>query len=124
METVGRRCLWCGHEFHNRNRNVKYCSEECRRKMKRKRNRRYKDTCHCHPEGSQVILEFDCRKCGKHVAVTDSRDKRTVLCCVSCERQYWKHAYRYRNRGCEPNQGMSGGMDIVRLKKRERMLLE
>lgn len=116
-----RKCLWCGKDFLAAY-GAKYCSNECRRKMKRRRNRKYRDAI--HPEGGSTIREFCCRMCGTHVAVTDEHDRRTVFCCVSCERKYWKHANLYRSRGRDSNNGMSGGMSLGSLIRRESRALE
>lgn len=38
--------------------------------------------------------EFDCRKCGDHVKVTDRGGRRTVYCSQYCEVQYWRDKSR------------------------------
>lgn len=42
--------------------------------------------------------EFDCRRCGQHVAVTERSDRRTVYCSAHCEREFWRHRSRYERR--------------------------
>lgn len=72
--------------------------------------------------GDVVLREFDCKKCGKHVVVVDVRDKRSVYCCYSCERQYWRDATKRGGAGKQGN-GLSGGMSLGSLIRREKMSL-
>ena len=108
------RCLYCGREYESRYVWQKYCS----RAFQRRAGRHKPDVI--HNENGPVLREFDCRMCSDRVTVVDDKDKRTVFCCQSCERKYWKHAYLYRNRGRASNQGMSIGS----LMMRERRMLE
>lgn len=42
--------------------------------------------------------EFDCKRCGTHVSVTERSDRRMVFCCAYCEREFWRHRDRYERR--------------------------
>lgn len=110
-----KRCLYCGHIFTARRANRKYCSDGCRRKASERKSDN-RERCHV----GTPIREFDCRTCGKHVNVVEASDKRTVFCCASCEKKYWKHAYRYKDRGRGSDMGMSGGMSLGGLIRREK----
>ena len=41
---------------------------------------------------SSIPREFDCKYCGKHVVVTNPKDRRRVYCSSHCEKQYWRKA--------------------------------
>lgn len=74
--------------------------------------------------GMEILREFDCKnlRCKRHVVVVEKRDKRTSFCCPQCEKQYWRDVTRHDNgihkRG--GNNGMSGGMSLGSLIRRER----
>ena len=34
-----------------------------------------------------IEREFDCRQCGTHIVVTNSKDKRVVFCSSVCEKK-------------------------------------
>ncbi|MBR0290104.1 MAG: hypothetical protein IJQ82_14100 [Selenomonadaceae bacterium] len=59
---------------------------------------------------------FHCRQCGRLVEVYGINDRRTVFCTRACERKYWRHPERHRS----DNFGMSGGMSLSSLIRRER----
>ena len=74
------------------------------------------------------IREFICKKCGKRVFVRDKRDHRESFCSRECERVYWKCDYLYAKQGMshgyQDNRGMSGGMSLGSLIRRERRVLD
>lgn len=72
--------------------------------------------------GQIPIRSFYCRKCGKLVEIYFSDDRRTVFCTRSCEKKYWRHPPKDRGRG--GNLGMSGGMSLGSLIRRERRSLD
>lgn len=81
--------------------------------------RKYKSLVSPHkiPSVHDVVLrQFDCRQCGKHVKVVEENDKRTVFCDVTCERKYWRHAYRRKHDG---NLGMSSPVSLGRFIQQE-----
>lgn len=68
--------------------------------------------------------EFVCAHCGKHVVVEPFKDYRSVYCSRRChdrEREKRKEERRRRLRG---NLGMSGGMSLGSLIRRERRDLD
>lgn len=68
------------------------------------------------------INSFVCRTCGKSVDIYDRHDKRTVYCSHACERKYWRDVTKHRNRN--GNIGLSGGMSLQSLIRREKMSLD
>lgn len=113
-------CPACGKLFTTNRSWQKYCSVVCRR-----RENHHNEKIHAEPQaGKEILRIFWCRMCGKEVRVTDPKDKRTVFCCQPCERKYWKHADRYKNKHARESQGMSGGMSLGSLIRRERRDLD
>lgn len=112
-------CKNCGKSFRAKTYNQCFCCPDCRKEFyKRKGN------FHEEPEpGVPIIREFDCKNCGYHVRVGDKDDLRTTFCCQQCEKDYWKHGYLKRNnkKHAQNSQGMSGGMSLGSLIRRERM---
>ncbi len=45
-----------------------------------------------------VEREFECKRCGTHVHVTDQSDHRMCFCCAYCEREFWRRRDRYERR--------------------------
>lgn len=108
-------CPYCGATFKTKNLNKKFCSDRrCHYYHNRVGNNHISNSQH-------VIREFLCKECGKHVYVSDKLDKRTEFCNAKCCRNYWRHK---RDRNCTTNQGMSGGMSLGSLKKREALALK
>lgn len=70
----------------------------------------------------QPIDSFTCRHCGKTVDIYDRFDKRTVYCSRACERKFWREQSKRKNRN--GNIGLSGGMSLQSLIRRERRDLE
>lgn len=78
-----------------------------------------KETIRRMPESwEKPIDSFECRTCGRLVEIFDRFDKRTVYCSRACEKKYWRDATRHKNR--IGNIGLSGGMCLGNLIKRER----
>ena len=69
--------------------------------------------------GDKIIREFECKHCGKTVRVVEARDRRTVFCCATCERNFWRHKTGAGKNG----NGLSGGMSLGRLIMREKRAL-
>lgn len=80
-------CPVCGTFFLADRSTQRYCSAACRKKDYRKHSRHDG----APPESAPVLRSFQCRKCGKTVAVTDPRDMRSKFCSAHCEKLYWKH---------------------------------
>ena len=58
MESVFRRCVWCGKEYFPEDKRQKYCSPECRERAKNfNRVREYKRP----PRGGRVCTRDDCK---------------------------------------------------------------
>lgn len=111
-------CAICGRSFEPKVYNAKYCSRKCRKKASRLREKSKIVIREDIPDGIP-IREFHCRQCGGLVTVKSEKDKRTVFCCKEHEKRYWKHPPKKRRETA--NQGMSGGMSLNSLIRRERM---
>ena len=119
------RCKECGREITDPARlgraGVKFCCAVCAAKAKHRRQHKARreeaPLAHAEYTGTETILrDFICRNCGKEVLVVDHRDKRTVYCQQPCERAYWRRVTKER---CTGNRGLSGGMSIGSLIRRE-----
>lgn len=102
-------CPVCNKIFEPTVPNQKYCSTKCQQ---------WANNNHLIPP--RVPYEFDCRCCGKHVVTAPFGDRRTVFCSKQCEKRWWKHPQKKRN----GNLGMSGGMSLGSLIRRERRDLD
>lgn len=72
--------------------------------------------------GEMPIDSFHCRQCGKLVEIFDRIDRRTVYCSRACEKKYWREQSKLKNRN--GNIGLSGGMSLGSLIRRERKDLD
>lgn len=63
------------------------------------------------------IDTFECRQCGRTVEIFDRFDKRMVYCSRACEKKYWREQSKNKNRS--GNIGLSGGMSLRSLIRRE-----
>lgn len=124
-----RRCLKCGNEITDPLRllnNNNFCCSVCanryyndfgKKSKEAKRNYEENPVEHAEYTGSETILRaFFCRNCGKEVLVVDEKDKRTVFCQQPCEKAYWRRVTKER---CTGNRGLSGGMSLGSLIRRE-----
>lgn len=68
------------------------------------------------------IDSFTCRQCGRTVEIFDRFDKRTVYCSRACEKKYWREQSKRKH--VAANRGMSGGMSLNSLIRRERRDLD
>lgn len=102
----------CKKVFETNIAGQKYCSKKCRKYVGK-----HKELI--HEDDGIPIREFECRECGGRVVIKSEKDRRSVFCCVAHERKYWRHPERYSHRETS-NLGMSGGMSLRSLIKRER----
>ena len=108
-------CPDCGAYFTPRSRRQRFCSPQCLINY-------YHHTGNKHDEpqaGAEILRSFHCRNCGRLVEVAEQRDRRTVFCCQPCEKKYWRDRTRHSNSKHEGNLGMSGGMSLGSLIRRE-----
>ncbi|MBO6303932.1 MAG: hypothetical protein J6M62_02505 [Selenomonadaceae bacterium] len=114
-------CKNCGKEIH-RHKAHKFCSLMCYKAYRRNHGATHTPP----PINSEILRVFECRCCGKKVYVWEKKDKRTVFCCQPCERKYWRDVTRHDNANHKRggNQGMSGGMSLNSLIRRELRDLE
>ena len=75
-------CALCGKEFLRTYGGQKYCSEECREKAKKEREKKY------YQRTKAKILPISCPECGRNFLPVSRRQK---YCCTLCTRQAgWK----------------------------------
>lgn len=119
-DTPVRRCACCRSPLPaGAHPSRLYCSTHCARRAKKAREDARTIVHREATEADHVIWEFYCRNCGRTVDVVDERDKRTVFCQRACEKKWWRDATRHKDRGRSGNLGMSGGMSIHSLIRRE-----
>ena len=70
-----------------------------------------------------IEREFDCRQCGTHIVVTNSKDKRVVFCSSVCEKKYWRWKSKqdalHKKRGREKNLGLRKANKMHSTKKED-----
>lgn len=59
---------------------------------------------HVFTRDTPTVRDFECKRCGDHVHVTERNDHRMCFCSQHCEREYWRHRDRY-----ERNKDISRG---------------
>lgn len=112
---MSKICPECGKSFISST-GQKYCSYSCYRK-----HNEAKEIKHSYPpKGVPIIRDFLCKECGHEVLVWERSDKRTVFCCSLCEKKYWKHNTSKSNKHRKGEIGMSGGMSLGSLIRREK----
>ena len=113
------RCKNCGDEFTPRSPWQVFCTRSCMREFYHRRGNHHEDMV---DDAQPILRKFDCRTCGKHIGIIDQKDKRTVFCSQQCEKKWWRdithHGNAVRKRG-NGNNGMSGGMSLASLIRRE-----
>ena len=105
----GMKCQWCGKEFTPLKSWQKYCSPACRVAANRKRLP--KDEV--HTQEAVLIRSFRCLQCGEVVNVYDPSDNRFKFCCVHCEKLYWKHPEKKREKGIRQFQCHACGKNVI-----------
>ena len=97
-----------------------YCCKACSREARYKKDSSYYDD---FPQtlDAEPLLTFECANCGKTVRVYSSFDQRTRFCCGVCARQFnsRRAAQRLAKQHYTSNLGMSGGMSLGSLIRRE-----
>ena len=112
------KCAQCGKEFTSERPFQICCSNKCSRKYSHNHGRFREGP----REGDVILRSFTCRQCGREVHVTSKADQRTVFCCQPCEKKYWRDVTKHKSRGRSSNQGMSGGMSLGSLIRREHKI--
>lgn len=117
-----KTCKNCGKPFRTKTSRQCFCCADCREEFYKKKGNRHEEPA----PGVPIIREFVCKNCGYHVRVADAADHRTVFCSQQCEKDYWKHGYLKRNstKHIRGSQGMSSGMSLGSLIRREKMDLD
>lgn len=112
MTLKQRKCFnpECNKRFTPKNLRHMYCSKACQRSH-------YKHSEKIRSTAGIPLRGFQCRKCGHRVLIFDEDDRRTDFCSRHCEKLYWKHKNSQKH--ITTNNGMSGGMSLESLKRRE-----
>lgn len=100
----------CTNLFTPKSKAQKYCCRKCQKYG-------YKHTEKVYSTSGIPLREFRCRECGKQVIVYDKDDRRREFCSRQHEQRWWKH--RDSQKHTTVNNGMSGGMSLESLKRRE-----
>ena len=115
--TMKKTCSCCGEKFYTEYPTKVYCSEKCALQAYYKREESdYKYLA----ETAEPIFIFNCAECGKEVKIFSKYDQRNTYCCGKCAKKASIRRAKIRNtkhRG--DNLGMSGGMSLSSLKRRE-----
>lgn len=119
-KTMEKYCKNCGKKLTGHQ--TTWCSVKCSRKWYKVHPKKYVDTAPSDDVG--IIREFECKKCGKRVWVTEESDLRTVFCSRQCESNYWKKDYLKDTRHSKSGNNLSSGMSLESLIRREKWTLE
>lgn len=111
-------CACCGKNFEPTFPYQKYCSRKCRNTLN---NLHYRRNVPLPP---RVPFEFVCAHCGKTVIVAAHGDKRFKYCSLRCCNRHNEKLKEERRKRLRGNNGMSGGMSLRTLIRRERRDLE
>lgn len=113
-----KTCANCGREFETEYPTKLYCDINCATAAYFKRD---ESAYEFLPDSSEPLFSFECKNCGKHVEVYSKYDQRTTYCCGQCAYEYAKARERQRlaKQRYTSNLGMSGGMSLGSLIKRE-----
>ena len=104
------KCAVCGKEFTSTRITQRYCSYTCRRYAN---HHGINDNRVEGPLYAPTIREFTCLQCGKRVRVTETRDCRTKFCSQHCEKLYWKHPEKKREKGIRQFQCHACGKNVI-----------
>lgn len=114
-----KRCEHCSREFETPYPSKQYCNKECSKKAYYKRDESFYEFPHL-PD-AELLFSFQCKNCGREVKIYSRYDQRNSFCCGICAQKY--HAIQRRKRLAKQkytsNLGMSGGMSLGRLIRRE-----
>lgn len=120
-----KSCAVCGKTFKAKSIRQKFCSRKCNRES-------YYETEApkiTPPKNTKPIRSFICKVCGKEVDIYEKKDQRHTYCSGKCYKR-WKNVLRpqkqqrKQNRSRTDTQGMSKGMSLGSLIKREKRSLE
>ena len=105
-----KKCLNCNNTFTPKHKRQLYCCKSCQR-------HHYRHTEKPRITSGIPLRGFQCKKCGHRVLIFDKDDRRTDFCSRHCEHLFHKHKRDQKH--TTANNGMSGGMSLGSLIKRE-----
>lgn len=116
-----KKCEFCGKEFVTEYPTKLYCSVYCAEKAYWDRE---ESDYNYLPDSVEPLFIFNCKNCGKEVKIFSRLDQRHTFCCGKCAASYKRKLAAERRRKSKGNIGMSGGMSLVSLIKREKRNLD
>lgn len=114
-----KTCPKCGKIFETEYPTKIFCDEKCAKAAYYDRDESFYDFPHA-PD-AVPLFSFECANCGKTVHVYSMYDQRNRYCCGKCAAAYRrrKAAKALAKQRYSSNLGMSGGMSLGSLKRRE-----
>lgn len=122
VKSLVKTCEFCGDIFVTDYPSKIYCTENCAKKARFERDESYYDFP--HDPDAEPIFTFECANCGKTVNIYSKFDQRNRFCCGQCAKKF-KYAQgkkQAKKRGS--NIGLSGGMSLGSLIRREARSLK
>lgn len=116
-----KNCDYCGKEFHTEYPTKLYCSLKCANQAYWSRE---EDDYKYSPESAEPIRVFHCKNCGKEVKIFSRLDQRTTYCCGKCAANFARKLAAERQRKRRGNLGVSAGMSLGSLIRREKRNLD
>ena len=114
-------CPHCGKSFETDHGDKIYCNPNCSKSARAKRDESYYN----FPRESTIpLFSFECAYCGKHVDIYSSLDQRHVYCCYKHYVMYKELKKKFSKGRKGSNIGMSGGMSLGSLIRRENRDLD
>lgn len=113
-------CEHCGKVFETSYPSKIFCNKNCAKAERFERDESFYDFPHA-PD-AEPLFSFQCKNCGKEVKVYSKYDQRNTFCCGICAKQFQNSVERKRlaKQRYTANIGMSGGMSLGNLIRRER----
>lgn len=114
-----KTCPHCGKIFSTEYLSKIYCCKKCANEARFSRDESFYDFPHSPDQ--EPLFSFECAQCGKTVHVYSKYDQRSRFCCGICASAYKRvtEAKRLARHPRTSNLGMSGGMSLESLIRRE-----
>lgn len=112
-------CEYCGKPIETPYPNKRFCNKSCAHSARLTRDESFYNFP--HEPNAAPLFSFQCAECGKEVKIYSKYDQRTRFCCGICCAKFNQRQYRQRHskQRYTSNLGMSGGMSLGSLIRRE-----
>ena len=112
-----KTCPKCGKIFSTEYPSKIFCNKNCANKASYERD----ESCYefPHEPDAEPVFTFQCANCGKTVNIYSKYDQRSRFCCGQCAKKFYKN--QLTSKRTDGNIGMSGGMSLGSLIRREAM---